>query len=542
MIEDCRANNPQHYRLNNPFASQPPLPYTASTPGATACAPESWNCQLADDGYGNYVSFVYNPEDGSGLYVDSVSAASACVKPSYYCINVPGGSSFCIDSANGKGPYTILDSCKNNCAGITPTWDCYNNTCVDYGYGTGTFPTLIDCYINCSVTPTWNCIGSGIAAMCFDPMTGLGKYGNLSQCNDSCSTFIWGCTNPTACNYNLAANVNDGSCTGLLGCTNIAASNFNPLATCDDGSCNTSLTCSLPTTLWVTNIAHDRARFNWSVVNTASCNVDQIRIKYKDVNGTSWSQKNMGAPIGSILGTAGCNVSNTDKLALNLTPSTQYEYQIKVWYCDGTNSGYSAMQYFTTLDACPNVTNFAVTTPSTTKATFTWANAGVYDFVRIRIKVDSVGGGFTTAGGFGINYGILTKDKNGLTSGQAYKGWARTWCDPAGGPYRSASWTSPIYWSQPTSIRVDGSTAITNLDIYPNPSRDVFNITFISETIQDLKVRVLNVIGENIFIESKQQFVGEYTKQISLEEYPKAIYFLEIETQDRVINKKLILQ
>ena len=38
------------------------------------------------------------------------------------------------------------------------------------------------------------------------------------------------------------------------------------------------------------------------------------------------------------------------------------------------------------------------------------------------------------------------------------------------------------------------------------------------------------------------QFVGEYTKQINLDENAKGIYFLEIETIDGVVNKKLILQ
>jgi len=39
-----------------------------------------------------------------------------------------------------------------------------------------------------------------------------------------------------------------------------------------------------------------------------------------------------------------------------------------------------------------------------------------------------------------------------------------------------------------------------------------------------------------------QQFIGEYTKQINLNENAKGIYFLEIETNDGVVNKKLILQ
>ncbi|MBT5750099.1 MAG: hypothetical protein HOI39_03125, partial [Flavobacteriales bacterium] len=31
---------------------------------------------------------------------------------------------------------------------------------------------------------------------------------------------------------------------------------------------------------------------------------------------------------------------------------------------------------------------------------------------------------------------------------------ARTWCDPTGGTYRSAGWTSPIFWTQPSVIRL----------------------------------------------------------------------------------------
>ena len=91
-------------------------------------------------------------------------------------------------------------------------------------------------------------------------------------------------------------------------------------------------------------------------------------------------------------------------------------------------------------------------------------------------------------------------------------------------------------------VRLEGGTAIANLDVYPNPSRDVFNISFTSETIQDLKVRVLNVVGEVIISEDLDQFVGEYTKQINLKENAKGIYSLEIETNDGVVNKKLILQ
>ena len=91
-------------------------------------------------------------------------------------------------------------------------------------------------------------------------------------------------------------------------------------------------------------------------------------------------------------------------------------------------------------------------------------------------------------------------------------------------------------------IEDESSTTITNLEIYPNPSRGIFNISFTTQVKQELEIRIVNTLGNQVFIESKYQFIGEYTKQIDLTEYPKAIYFLEIETDEGVINKNLILQ
>ena len=88
---------------------------------------------------------------------------------------------------------------------------------------------------------------------------------------------------------------------------------------------------------------------------------------------------------------------------------------------------------------------------------------------------------------------------------------------------------------------MEGGTTINNLAIYPNPSRDVFNISFTSENIQDLRVRIMNVIGEELINDNLEQFIGVYTKQINLSDNAKGIYFLEIETNEEIINKKLIL-
>ena len=64
----------------------------------------------------------------------------------------------------------------------------------------------------------------------------------------------------------------------------------------------------------------------------------------------------------------------------------------------------------------------------------------------------------------------------------------------------------------------------------------------ISQEIQNLKDRILNILGEELINENIEQFIGEYTKQLNLSNNAKGIYFLEIETKDGIINKKLILQ
>jgi beta-glucanase (GH16 family) len=294
-----------------------------------------------------------------------------------------------------------------------------------------------------------------------------------------------------------------------------------------------------PTGLNTTNILQNRATINWDNMNNANCIVDQYRISYSADGGDTWSSKTMGNPVNSCQSAA----NNTDKLILNLIPSTTYLYKMKAWYCGGGNSAWSATETFTTEDDCPNIGNLIVSTPSTTKSTFTWDDSnGPYSFTRIKLRVDTNNGIWFNVGGSGVAYGIFTKDKNNLSPGTSYRAQARTWCNPNGGAYKSPTWTPLIYWTMPTVIRLEGGSTIANLEVYPNPSRDVFNMTFTSEIIQDFKLRIVNVLGEELINEDLKKFIGEYTKQIDLTNYTKGIYFLEIETNDSIINKKLILQ
>ena len=89
---------------------------------------------------------------------------------------------------------------------------------------------------------------------------------------------------------------------------------------------------------------------------------------------------------------------------------------------------------------------------------------------------------------------------------------------------------------------INNNPIAKSIAIYPNPTSDIVNILFSCIDKQSVNIKVINVLGDKIFSESLSQFVGEYKRQIDLKNYPKAVYFLEIETEKGVMNKKLILQ
>ena len=241
---------------------------------------------------------------------------------------------------------------------------------------------------------------------------------------------------------------------------------------------NQSCSEDAPANLYVSDIISTRAVINWDNMNSSVCTVDQYRIKYREVGTTAWIQKTMGAPLGS------CSFGNQriDKLLLNLTPSTQYEYQMKAWYCGGGSSAWTALHYFTTTDDCPLIANLSATPQNPTKVKFDWTLNGTYSFVRIKIREDYTSASWVNVGGAGVSYPAITKNKNGLIPGETYRGQARTWCDPNGGAYNSTSWTNLVFWTMPSSARMSFSAEKELLKVTDLLGRELNPNTVIDNT------------------------------------------------------------
>tara|TARA_B100001540_G_C15341169_1_gene432518 strand:- start:205 stop:582 length:378 start_codon:yes stop_codon:yes gene_type:complete len=124
-------------------------------------------------------------------------------------------------------------------------------------------------------------------------------------------------------------------------------------------------------------------------------------------------------------------------------------------------------------------------------------------------------------------------------------------CSPDGSntsQFSACCWLDQNFTTDPcgggSRIIVEDVVDLLNIDlnIYPNPTRGLFNITFVSEEINDFEINIVDAFGQMVSREDKQQFIGEYTKLVDLSNWPRGIYIVQIKTQDSIVSKRLVLQ
>ncbi|MGQ0828243.1 MAG: SBBP repeat-containing protein [Bacteroidota bacterium] len=81
-----------------------------------------------------------------------------------------------------------------------------------------------------------------------------------------------------------------------------------------------------------------------------------------------------------------------------------------------------------------------------------------------------------------------------------------------------------------------------SLAIYPNPATNDVTLEFDLVKVSNVKINLVNIAGQLVFTDDMNQFSGTYKKQINLQEHAKGIYYLQIITDERVINAKVVKQ
>ena len=270
----------------------------------------------------------------------------------------------------------------------------------------------------------------------------------------------------------------------------------------------------------------------------ASWGVWQSKGKMREAGTNSFRYVNGGSD-GSINGLKG-----------NFDASTDYEWHTKAW-CTGNvdangdsdpmyHSGWGDFSSFTTEAPCDKMPTNLTTSSNgaNTAVIMSWdtPESGAPDHYFLEMTNLTTGAVYQWNN---IPGGDNSKTKFGQNPGDEISWRIRGACGTNG-----TSWAT--IFSQPAEYTLGGArlenSALANLDVYPNPSRDIFNVTFTSKEAQTMTVKVVNMIGEEIFTEELTEFVGQYTKVIDMNTQPKGVYFLEITTSTGGINHKIITQ
>ena len=336
----------------------------------------------------------------------------------------------------------------------------------------------------------------------FAPISGIHVLGIRAQDVHG----VWGSTFRRV----IAMSTVNGCIYPIPGCTDILALNYDSIATIDDSSCvyclnDTSVTVMSACDSYLWNGINYSVSGNYDTVLTSNSGCDSLVILNLTIN-------------------------NSNTLSISDIACDSY-----LWNGITYNSSGTYTNSFTNLNNCDStvILNLTVNTTTfsntniTSNNSYTWNNttyfnSGTYtDTLSNSMGCDSI---------LTLNLTIINVSYNCIVG---------SCIDPNDGSGQYSTLIDCQLACVNTQIYEED---IQEFSIFPNPSRDVFNLSFTTEKPQNIKINIVNSIGELVYSKILKSFNGDYKSEIELKGYKKSIYFLEIHTDKGIINKKLILQ
>ena len=233
----------------------------------------------------------------------------------------------------------------------------------------------------------------------------------------------------------------------------------------------------------------------------------------------------------------------------NFEPSTDYEWHTKAW-CTGNvdangdsdpqyHSGWGDFSTFSTQAPCDKMpTNLSTSANGAqTAITMSWSTPQSGQPDHYFLELTNVTTGQVWAWN-NLAGSLTSKTKFGLTAGD-YSWRIRGACGTNG-----TSWAT--IFSQPVEYTLGGArlenSSVANLDVYPNPSRDIFNVTFTTEEEQNITIKVVNMLAHEVFNQQYSNVSTQFLEQVDLTNYSKGVYSLEIHTNSGILYNKIALQ
>ena len=234
----------------------------------------------------------------------------------------------------------------------------------------------------------------------------------------------------------------------------------------------------------------------------------------------------------------------------NFDANTEYEWQTKAW-CTGNvdsngnsdpmyHSGWGEFSGFTTEANCsasPTNLSTIAGNGANTALTMSWNSpqSGNPDHYFLELTNESTGQIWAWNN---IAGNSNSKTKYGLTNGHNYSWRIRGACGTNGTSW-ATSFTAPAYYTLGGQRM---ASPITNLEVYPNPSKGMFSINFESKESRNIEISITNYLGEKVFKQEVSNLINTYNRTIDLSNKANGIYLLSIKTNNKIFNKKIVIQ
>lgn len=93
-----------------------------------------------------------------------------------------------------------------------------------------------------------------------------------------------------------------------------------------------------------------------------------------------------------------------------------------------------------------------------------------------------------------------------------------------------------------TASSLKNTLKVADLSFYPNPNDGRFTLRFSAPESGATAVRIYDTTGRTVYQEKLSGFSGAYEKQIDISGEAKGVYFLTISQNDKLLNKKIVLE
>ncbi len=117
------------------------------------------------------------------------------------------------------------------------------------------------------------------------------------------------------------------------------------------------------------------------------------------------------------------------------------------------------------------------------------------------------------------------------------------------GLYMGANYSQPtsgflLKMSDPilTGLTPKKPSPVSNLNISPNPSSCIFNITYTSEDQSSIKLSVFDPLGKLVYTKEIKDFNGELKEQVNLTGFSKGVYILQLNSDDFKQTRRLVVE